>query len=221
MLPLRGKILNVERARTSAYKIPETAGVFTLARGLLRLNLAERLKCSTEEIAFSLRPSGKPDLCAPKGFGRDWRFSVSHTGRQVALAFVQGVDIGIDIESFDRVAKPLDIARRYFTRAEFESLEGTEPSLVNRAFFAGWTRKEAIVKARGLTMAESLATLSVDLDPSLNEPGYVDAPGHEARASCRLASFEIEAQRLIGAVAILSERPPLLSFAIQSEPAFD
>jgi 4'-phosphopantetheinyl transferase len=210
-----------ERARARGYKVQEPGDVFTLARGLLRTGLARRLGASTGDIHFDLRASGKPDL-RPSGGGRpDWRFSVSHTGPHVAIAFALGVDVGIDIERLDRTVNPLDIARRYFTAEELRSLESIPAEARTRAFLAGWTRKEAIVKARGDTMAGSLTTLSVDLDPTSTHPRSEDIPAAPLPPICRLTAFEFPEHNLIGAVALRSERTPRLKFEMLSGTRFD
>ncbi len=210
-----------ERARARGYRIQEARDVFTLARGLLRLELARRLDIETGDIHFDLRPSGKPDLRPTTNDQLDWRFSLSHTGPHVAIAFALGVDVGVDIERLDRQVEPLQIARRYFTPRELASLDATQGDVRARAFFAGWTRKEAIVKARGNTMAESLATLSVDLDPTTTHPGYEDAATVAPRPACRLTAFEFPDQKLIGAVALRSSHQPRLRFRVFSGATFD
>jgi len=210
-----------ERARAAAYKIEEARDVFILARGLLRLELSKRLGLDPSEIRFDIRPSGKPDVRADPPSRPDWRFSVSHSGSHVAIAFARGVDIGVDIERLGRRLNPLEIAKRYFTPTELEALQGCAEEARVRAFFAGWTRKEAIVKARGHTMAQSLTTLSVDLNPEATHPGYQDAPSVPERPVCRLIAFEFKAESLIGAVAIQASATPRLRIDVLSATAFD
>lgn len=207
-----------ERARADGYKISESRNAFSLARGLLRLELSKRLGCAPLDICFDLRASGKPDLRAMAS-RPDWRFSVSHTGSHVALAFALGSDVGIDIERLDRRVNPLDIARRYFTASELRVLEAATAEQRDRAFLAGWTRKEAIVKARGTTMADSLTTLRVDLDPSATHPSYEDAQ-NSGRSPCRLTAFEWP-PTLIGAVAVNSTLTPCLHTRVLSGGRFD
>lgn len=207
-----------EKERATGYKFEESRHVFTLARGLLRLELAKRLGMDPRDVHFVVRPSGKPDLRPGTESRPDWRFSVSHTGPHLALAFALGADVGIDIERLDREVKPLEIAKRYFTAREFDALLASPEEARTPAFFAVWTRKEAMVKARGHTMAESLTTLSVDLDPSATNPGYEDTV---ARPVCRLAAFSLPGHGLTGAVAVCSERAPRLRFDHPSAPRFD
>jgi 4'-phosphopantetheinyl transferase len=216
----------LERARASGYKVAEAAQVFVLARGLLRAELSRRLDESAQDIQFDLRPSGKPDIRRRNALGAsaprpDWRFSVSHTGPHVCLAFARGRDVGVDIERATRPVRPLDIAKRYFTAREFKALEAVPDAVRNRAFFAGWTRKEAIVKARGLTMAESLTTLTVDLTHDRTHPGYEDAPEVSNRAECRLTTFETPDSGLMGAVAVVGDLRPRLRLEVLSVAPFD
>lgn len=215
--PFISELSGDERARAAGYKAPEPRDVFILARGLLRLELSRLLNVPTKELHFDLRPSGKPDLRPIPAAVADWRFSVSHTGPQAVLAFAMGVDVGIDLERLDRSANPMAIARRYFTPRELAALQAMPSASQPEAFFAAWTRKEALVKARGQTMAESLATLSVDLDPSEDYPLHEDDPGVSHRPACRLASFASPEEKLIGAVAVCGGILPRLSLRILTQ----
>ena len=210
-----------ERSRAAGYKLKGPGDVFVLARGLLRLELSKRLGVEAGDIRFDVRESGKPDLRRSDPSGPDWRFNVSHTGSHVVIAFASGIDVGIDIERLDRDVKPLDIAKRYFTPREFRALQATPADARATAFFAGWTRKEAIVKARGLTMAESLTTLSVDLDPFAVHPSHQDAPEAPGRPLCRLTAFLLPDPNLIGAAALCSSQAPRLRFSVVSGARFD
>lgn len=213
---LASDISDDERRRADGYRVSEARETFVLSRVLLRRELATRLGCLPREIAFDVRPSGKPDVrCASEG-GPDWRFSLSHTGPHVALAFALGADVGIDIERRDRAVDPLQIARRYFTPQEHAALAAAPDGDRLRWFYAGWTRKEAIVKARGATMADSLTTLSVDLDPDHHEPAYEDSESVGVRASCRVVSLEPAGTDLILALAVLDNRTPRPSLDIRS-----
>ena len=213
---LRDALSPDERLRADGYKVQEARDVFTLARGLLRIELASRLGVSPAGIAFDLRPSGKPDLRTPGQGGRDWRFSVSHAGPHTVLAFARGVEVGLDIERADRTVNPLQIATRYFTDREAGALAALPEAELRRAFFAGWTRKEAIVKARGTTMAQSLKVISVDLDPDATEPHFHDGAKSPDQRPCRLAAFTMAPPHLVGALAVLSSDRPQLRFSVRS-----
>jgi 4'-phosphopantetheinyl transferase len=216
--PFAAVLAGDERDRAGRFKVSEARDVFTLAHGLLRFELSERTGVAPNEVHFDVRSSGKPDVRPGPHGTPDWRFNISHTGPHIVIAFALGVDVGIDIERLDRKVAPLEIARRYFTPAELKQLEALPEAARERAFFAGWTRKEAIVKARGATMAESLATLTVSLNPSAAHPDYEDLPTAPARPPCRLAAFELRDHDLFGAVALQSDRTPELRFRVPSRP---
>ena len=210
-----------ERSRAAAYKVREPGEVFVLARGCLRLELGRRLGMDARDIRFDVRPSGKPDVRRENASAPDWRFSVSHTGPLVVIAFALGADVGIDIERLDRDVRPLVIAERYFTPRERDALRSSPEEERAAAFFAGWTRKEAVVKARGLTMAESLDTLNVDLDPAATQPAHEDDPQAPPRAPCRLTAFRLPELNLIGAAALCGNDAPRLQFNALSGARFD
>ena len=218
---LQEMLTDDESARASGYRFKEPRNTFILARGLVRRELSLRLGVKPRDVSFDVRPSGKPDVRRVDASRPDWRFNVSHTGPHVAVAFALGADVGIDIERPDRATDALKIAGRYFTGQELKALEQTPQNRQRSAFLAGWTRKEAIVKARGLTMAECLATLSVSLDPTARYPTYEDAPGFSKRAPCRLTALEFADPSLIAAVAVIGHREPRLNIRVVSGETFD
>ena len=57
------------------------------------------------------------------------------------------------------------VARRFFERRELEALEALPAAARRPAFFRGWTRKEAFVKATGRGVTQGLRTFAVSLDP--------------------------------------------------------
>jgi 4'-phosphopantetheinyl transferase len=221
LAPYEAALTPAETAQAKGYRLLEAKRVFILARGLLRLELARRLGCEPGDMRFDLRASGKPDLRREDEDRPDWRFSVSHTGPHAAIAFCLGLDVGLDLERLDRTVDSLAIAERYFTPREFAALRAWPEAGRSPAFFAGWTRKEAIVKARGATMAESLATLNVEIDPEALHPRYEDEPGVAPRPVCGLTSFRFDALRLIGAVAVVSDQAPRLRFGVVNGASFD
>lgn len=208
-----------ERARAANYRSDDARCVFTLARGLLRREAGARLGAPPGSVRFRLLPSGKPELEHSAPDARRLRFSVSHTGRFAALAFAWDVGVGLDIEGSSRAVQPLQIASRYFHEDEMRALTSLPAERRVLSFLAGWTRKEAIVKARGSTMAESLTSLAVDLNPEAVHPAAKDdVPG---RAACALTTLRFDSIPLIGAVAVTGEHPANVTLRVLSAPAFD
>lgn len=93
---------------------------------------------------------GKP-VCA------DVPFNLSHTDDAVILSVWEGGDaaecmIGCDIEQI-KTYRP-GVARRFFTKAEYSSLEAIgDPQIQAEWFCRYWTKKESVMKMTGLGLS--------------------------------------------------------------------
>jgi 4'-phosphopantetheinyl transferase len=113
-------------------------------------------------VRIAAAPSGKPRL-ADESVGR-LRFNVAHSEDLVLCALTLDNEVGVDVE---RVREETDcdgIARRFFAPREARGLASLEPTARREAFFACWTRKEAIVKATGEGLRRALDSFVVSLD---------------------------------------------------------
>ncbi|HLJ68942.1 MAG TPA: 4'-phosphopantetheinyl transferase superfamily protein [Chloroflexota bacterium] len=113
--------------------------------------------------AFRLNPFGRPEL--PPDLGTDLVFSVSHSNGAAMFAFARGRSVGVDIEAMREVVDYCGIAERCFSPAERSALASLAPGERRRAFFAGWARKEAYIKARGLGLSIPLDSFDVSVSP--------------------------------------------------------
>ena len=102
-------------------------------------------------------PPGRP--------GADLGFNVSHSGELALIGLIRGAQIGVDIEAERDLTDQDALVRRYFSAAEIEDYFGLEPARRRAAFFNGWTRKEALVKALGQGLAFPLRAFDVTLAP--------------------------------------------------------
>jgi len=120
-----------------------------------------------KEIRFEYGRHGKPRLAVGlvSASQPDLRFSVSHSGELALIALTVGREVGIDLEYVDREIHFEGIARRFFTAAEITALLHLPPEMRRSGFFLCWTRKEAVLKARGEGLAASLDSFSVSLVP--------------------------------------------------------
>lgn len=125
---------------------------------LLRLILGAYLGLPGKDIVLVRSPAGKPGL-APALAASGLHFNLSHSGSWLAVAVGQGGMLGVDIERERRFGRALDLARRYFSRAEAEHLAGLEEPARSRAFLKLWTVREACIKAVGTSLARSLQEL--------------------------------------------------------------
>ena len=106
------------------------------------ISMVVRKERGMKEIGFGTCPHGKPFIVGLPNF----YYNLSHSGEWVVCA-TDRAPIGIDIEMVRPVN--IDLARLYFSTAEYRSLIGkTEPEK-NRLFFDLWTLKESYIKAKG------------------------------------------------------------------------
>ena len=150
-----------ETDRLAGMKRPGPAARFLTGRILLRTVLARYLSQDPAAIGVALNAAGKPTLGA--GAGHRPAFSLSHAGEETVLAVARDGDIGVDIESTDRAAAVDRISRRFFPEAECRYLDRCGSDRPEKALTL-WTLKEAIVKARGDTVWEGLAGVSLTID---------------------------------------------------------
>lgn len=86
-------------------------------------------------------------------------FNISHTEDMILCAFSKQVRMGIDIEKRKPVV--LENFKEWFTDAEWGDILDSHDSLSQ--FYWYWTRKESIIKAKGLDLS-ALNELDVDLE---------------------------------------------------------
>ncbi len=136
-----------ERARADRLRTPLLRARFVAARGYLRQMLGVLLNAPPHDVQIDLGPHGKPAL-APRH--PPLEFNLSHSGGVALYAFCRHAPVGIDIE---RVRDDLpweQLAARYFAPNEAAAMHTPD------AFFACWTRKEALVKASGTGLSQPL-----------------------------------------------------------------
>jgi 4'-phosphopantetheinyl transferase len=131
-----------------------------LLRGFLRDRLGKYCKTSPESLQFIISGHGKPAL-APQCCHSPIQFNLSHSGDQAVLAVTMGTGVGIDIEKIKPRKHIQDIAARFFTCDERKFLSaGEDDTEKTRRFYYLWTRKEAVVKAMGESLAPWLQKIS-------------------------------------------------------------
>lgn len=120
-------------------------------RAILRLVLARYLLDAPHSLQFRFGPHGKPYIpdCGIS-------FNISHSNDTLVIAVARNVEVGIDIEVVRKVADLQAVAMHFFEPSEIRLLENIDPALIDRAFLQFWTRKEAILKAAGLGLANGL-----------------------------------------------------------------
>ena len=172
---------------------------FIACRAWLRHQLSERLTRAPQHLRFEYGPMGKPSLA-----GSALRFNVSHSDRYALLA-VAGVEIGVDIER-ERPLSDMDaLAERVFSAGERHALAQVPADRRGEAFFAGWTRKEAYIKARG----DSLRLLE-DFDVALTpeEPVRLKRVAGDAQEPARWTLLSLAPLPGYAAALCIERRAP-------------
>mgnify|MGYP001823204556 CR=1 FL=1 len=171
-------------------------------RFYLRLLLGAYLGLPGKDIHIERRIKGRPELDAEQSHG-ELNFSVARSNDCYLIGISSGNAIGVDLEVASRKSgKPLALARRYFSEAEFVALSALGEEELHRAFMYTWSCKEAIVKANGLGIANQLCRFTVDVNPD-NPPSVLDMPDDDSSA-WKLAV----AEPAKGAIAVVAARQP-------------
>lgn len=147
-----------ERARADRYHFAQDRAHFIAARGRLRQILAGYAGRTPQSLAFEFGPHGKPELKDRAGL----HFNFSDSGTLGALAVSSAGPIGVDIERI-RPRDYVKLAERYFSPAELAVLTGLPEADRQAAFFRGWTRKEAFLKAVGTGLSTRLDAFDVSI----------------------------------------------------------
>jgi 4'-phosphopantetheinyl transferase len=154
----------VERRRREALWRPGDRARFTLGCAMLRTALAGYLGRPPSRIRIDRtcprcgRPHGKTRLRGHDGSGLE--LSVAHSADRVAIAVARGVPVGVDVE---RVRDDLDVdglAPVVLSAADSVWLAGFPPSERVKRFLELWTRKEAVLKARGTGITGPLSAVT-------------------------------------------------------------
>ena len=157
---LRALLSIEEVARADRFYFPHLQAYYTTARGVLRILLGRLSGRDAAELKFAYAHHGKPYL--PDS---DLQFNVSHSGSLALIAIARDRQVGVDIERVRDLPDGEAVARRFFAPAEvFEYLSVPENRRAE-AFYNGWTRKEAFIKAVGDGLSYPLHRFTVRLGP--------------------------------------------------------
>jgi 4'-phosphopantetheinyl transferase len=150
-----------ELTRANRFHFDKDRRHFIVARGFLRVLLGRYLTNEPKELKFVYGAYGKPAL-AQEGL---LRFNMSHSHGMALYALTEGRDVGVDVEYMRADFTGDDIARRFFSPFEVQSLCGLPDADRVESFFRCWTRKEAYIKATGRGLSQPLDAFDVTLAP--------------------------------------------------------
>ena len=148
-----------ERARASRFRLPGAGDRYLAAHGALRLILAGYLAGDPVALRVSADERGKPFLEDMSATG-DLQFNLSHSGALALVVVARGRQVGVDVEQLRPMPDLDGVADRICTAAERSTLAALADAHRQSAFFALWTRKEALAKATG----EGIGAIARGLD---------------------------------------------------------
>lgn len=190
-----------EQQRAERFRFESDRSRFINARGWMRIILGGYLGVSAREIRFAYGHAGKPVLSNPLPDNSAMAFNLSHSQELALLAVADTTRLGIDIEKRRLDFPGFTIARQFFAEKEVAALHAMPDEQRQEAFWYGWTRKEAWIKALGDGLSFPLKQFEVSLDPE-PEAALLEVLGHPLEASrWQLFSFVPEVDYL-AAVAI-------------------
>jgi 4'-phosphopantetheinyl transferase len=156
-----------EQARAARFHAAQHRDRFAVAHGRLRELLAAQLQVAPQELQFAKGTHGKPQLAAFTE-SRQLHFNLSHSSKWGLVAMAWDRAVGADIEIWRPMHNAARLVRRFFSGVEGQAYEALQQTDRQAAFFRGWTRKEAYIKAvgRGLSLPLSSFDVSLGPDPS-------------------------------------------------------
>lgn len=142
-------------------------------RFYLRLLLGAYLGLPGKDVIINRSNRGKPVLDA-REHDSTLKFSMAKSENRLLIGISASQHLGVDLEPrWRRTRAPLRLAERYFSAAEFSTLQAVPAARLDEAFLRAWACNEAVVKASGLGIANQLCRFTVQMDPDL-PPAVLD-----------------------------------------------
>ena len=152
-----------EHQRAERFVRDEDRQRFIVSHAALRMILGQYLGVPPGQVEMVVAASGKPSLASPNL--PPLHFNLSHSEDLALVGVVLDRQIGVDVEHWRPLVDAESIVKRYFApgeRARWQALPDHERLT---AFYLGWTRKEAYLKARGVGLSAGLDRFEVSLVP--------------------------------------------------------
>ena len=163
-----------EKERGQKFLFDSDSNNFLISHIATRLILSKYIKCLANQIVFGYHKYGKPYILNED---RTY-FNLSHSGQKAVIAIYEK-DVGVDIEHVNRELNIKDIAEFAFNKQELFRFNTFSGHNQKKEFFKLWTKKEAILKAKGTGLFYDLKNTDIsnyytnNLD--LNHDDYVAA----------------------------------------------
>jgi 4'-phosphopantetheinyl transferase len=153
---------------------------YVAAHGFMRAVLAHYTGIDASALCFVDGAAGKPALVLAQDTSAI-QFNLSHSGDLALCGAAREQPLGVDVEVVRRLDDLQALLRSSFSANEQRQFDALEPALRHEAFFAAWTRKEAVIKALGTGLSTEPARIEVSIDPR-RPPALVAIDGSVAAA---------------------------------------
>jgi 4'-phosphopantetheinyl transferase len=153
-----------ERQRAARFVFERDRAEYTVCRGVLRRLLARYGAGPASGLRFEYSAAGKPRLPVEHNAAR-LEFNVAHSHGAAVIGVTRGRPLGVDVECVRPLTDLADLVRMYFAAEEQAEFWSLPEAVRTRAFFAGWTRKEAFLKATGEGLGRPLGSFALTLAP--------------------------------------------------------
>lgn len=181
----RGTLEPEELDRASRFRFERLQRHFVVSRGFLRNVLARYMEVRPQDLRFVYNDYGKPSLAGQQSL----RFNMSHSHEVALVAVACDAALGVDVEYIRADFASEEIAKRFFSRREVETLTSLPREEIVAAFFRCWTRKEAYIKAIGKGLSQQLDRFDVTLAPY--EPAALLQADAEDTSSWSLSDIDV------------------------------
>lgn len=166
-LPAAWALLDAaEKARADRFLVEHARTEYILSHAFVRNVLSEHTGVDPGAFTFRSRAHGKPDIDSPAEHAT-LRFNLSHSRGLAAVAVVRGREVGVDVEERSARVDIEALARTVFSPAGLAAFAALPADRKRAFFFAKWTLKEALVKARGDGLSLDVQRIRVDLRADL------------------------------------------------------
>lgn len=164
LLARYGSLLTPEEGeRQRRYLFEPSRRQHLLTRVLVRSVLSRYAAVDPHTWRFGANAHGRPFIAAPALAG-PLAFNLAHTDGLVVCLVARSAEVGVDVEYTLRRSAFAQIAQRFFSASEAQTLRALPEDARRERFFAYWTLKESYIKARGLGFALPLAAFAFALD---------------------------------------------------------
>lgn len=201
-----------EQQRADRFTFPEHRQHFIACRARLRQTLGRYLDQQPNTLTFRGASRGKPYLDATSSGNIE--FNISHAENIALFAFSRAGPVGIDVERIRTLTADLwALAAEHFTPTECVQLRTSPSAQQLTAFFRGWTRKEALIKADGAGLSCPLNQVEVGLGEYCSSSPVRFPPAAQSPFKWRLHSLALDSGYL-GALAAPANAASISYFAL-------